>query len=98
MGLLSLPCNVIFTAHIATEKDETTGQILRTPLMTGKLKNELPIYFAEVYRAFVETDPKTQECRYMAQTQADSKFNCRSQIKGLPPVIPLKYDQLIMKR
>lgn len=97
MGVLSLPCNVIFTAHIATDKDENTGEILRTPLIAGKLKNELPIYFAEVYRAYVETDAKGVR-NYMAQTQSDSKFNCRSQIKGLPPKIPLKYEQLIMKR
>ena len=94
--LLSLPCNVIFTAHIEVLKDEMTGALLRVPMLTGKLAKELPIYFEEVYWAHVvgEGDKK----RHVAQTQSDSKFNCRSQIKGLPKLIDLKYEELIKGR
>lgn len=84
-AMLALPCHVVFTAHIQTEKDELSGQILRSPMMAGKLSKELPIYFGEVWRAY--RDDKGQ---HWAQTQSDSKFVCRSQIPGLPN--PLKLD------
>jgi len=90
--LISLPCNIVITAHIDIQKDETTGAILRVPMLTGKLAKELPIYFEEVYMAYVEGEGEKR--KYKAQTQADRKFNCRSQ-RGLPPVIDLSYESLV---
>lgn len=89
-ALLSLDSHVIVTAHIQTEKDEMTGQILRTPMMAGKLARELPIYFGEVWRAY-----RDDKGEHWAQTQSDSKFNCRSQIPGLPN--PVKLDWNVIK-
>lgn len=77
-GILGLPCNVIMLAHIATEKDESTGQILRHAMMDGSFAKELPIYFKEVWRLYVKDN------RRMVQTQSDPLFNCKSQIPGLP--------------
>lgn len=87
-GLLSLPCNVIMLAHLTTEKDEATGEILRHTSMDGSFAKELPIYFKEVWRAYVEKDKR------FAQTQSDGKYNCRSQIPGLPNPVELKYTEL----
>jgi len=87
-GLLSLPCNVIMLAHIATEKDETTGAILRHTMMDGSFAKELPIYFKEVWRAYVKDG-----VRY-AQTQSDGQYNCRSQIPGLPNPVRLDYSEI----
>lgn len=84
-GLLSLPCNVIMLAHIATEKDEMTGQLLRHTMMDGSFAKELPIYFKEVWRAFIKDGKR------FAQTQSDGQYNCRSQIPGLPNPVPLDY-------
>jgi phage nucleotide-binding protein len=80
-GILSLPCNVIMLAHIATEKDEATGQVLRHTMMDGSFAKELPIYFKEVWRMFVKDGKR------MVQTQSDGMYNCRSQIPGLPSVL-----------
>lgn len=88
-GLVGLPCNVIMLAHIATEKDEATGQIFRHTMMDGSFAKKLPIYFKEVWRAFVK-DGK----RY-AQTQSDGQYNCRSQIPGLPNPVPLDYAEIV---
>lgn len=90
--ILNFPCNVIFLAHIQVEKDETTGEILRTPMMAGKLARELNIYFEEVYRVFVK------DGRYLAQTKSDSRYNCRTQIRGLPAEIPFTYDEITKQR
>ena len=78
-GLLSLPCNVVMLGHISTEKDEMTGELIRGPLMDGGFAKELPIYFKEVHRAFVD-----EKGKHVLQTKADSKYSCRSQIPGLP--------------
>lgn len=88
-GLLSLPCNVVMLGHISTEKDEVTGELIRGPLMDGSFAKELPIYFKEVWRTFVD-----DKGNYLAQTKADSRFSCRSQIPGLPNPLPLAYSEL----
>jgi hypothetical protein len=88
-GLLDLPCNVIMLGHISIDKDESTGEIIRGPLMDGSFAQQLPIYFKEVWRSYV--DEKNQ---HWAQTKSDSKYNCRSQIPGLPNPLPLKYVEL----
>lgn len=77
-GLLTLPCNVIMLAHISTEKDELTGQLMRHAMMDGSFAKELPIYFKEVWRMHVK------DSRRLVQTQSDNLFNCRSQLPGLP--------------
>lgn len=88
-AMLGLPCNVVMTAHIQTDKDELTGRIERTPMMAGKLSKELPIYFGEVWRAY--RDDKGQ---HWAQTQSDSYFTCRSQIPGLPNPVKLDWNEI----
>lgn len=88
-GILSLPCNVIMLGHIATDKDEQTGEITRGPLMDGSFAKQLPIYFKEVWRAHVNSKGE-----HIAQTKADFKYDCRSQIPGLPKELPLSYSEL----
>lgn len=77
-GLLSLPCNIVMTAHIDAKKDDLTGEISRGPVMDGSFSQELGIYFKEVWVL------STEKGKRMAQTQSNFKFKCRSQIKGLP--------------
>jgi hypothetical protein len=89
--LLNLPCNLVVIAHIQMDKDEITGEVLRTPMLPGKLARELPILFPEVYRSYVK------DGKYWAQTKSDAKYQCRTQIRGLPAEIELKYESLIKK-
>lgn len=89
--VINFPCNVIFTAHIETVKDEDSGRVLNIPMLTGKLAKELPIYFEEVYLAKVAGEGAQR--KYMLQTQSDRKFNCRTQ-RGLPVEIESSYESL----
>lgn len=89
--LINWPCNLVVTAHVQVDKDELTGEILRTPMLAGKLSRELPIYFSEVHRSFV------REGKYWAQTKSDARYQCRTQIPGIPAEIELKYDNLVKK-
>jgi hypothetical protein len=91
--ILTFPCNVIFTAHIHVEKDELSGAIIRSPMLAGKLKQELPIYFEEVYRAYVEGG------KHYLQTKPDRSYSIiRSQIPGMPDKIESKYGEITKKR
>ena len=87
-GLLSLPMNVVVTGHIREDKDEVTGAISRNCNTDGSFGKDMPIYFEEVYRSFVK------DGKYLAQTQADYKYACRSQIRGLPKEINLAYESI----
>lgn len=88
-GILGLPCNVIMLGHISVTKDDLTGELVRGPLMDGSFANELPIYFKEVWRAY-----RDDKGNHLAQTQANFKFDCRSQIPGLANPAPLSYSEI----
>lgn len=88
-GLLSLPCNIVMLGHVTTEKDENTGQIWRGIHMDGSFARDLPIYFKEVYHAFVDNTGK-----YQWQTKSNAQYTCRSQIPGLPASIEAGYENL----
>lgn len=91
-GLLSLPMNVVMTAHIKTDRSELTGEIIRSPIMDGSFSAELPIYFEEVYRIYMK------DGKPYAQTKSDPSYDfCRSQIPRLPNPVELKYENLIKK-
>lgn len=91
-GLLSLPMNVVMLAHVKTDKDELTGQIVRGPLMDGSFAQELPVYFKEAYRAFMK------DGKPWVQTKSDVYYDfCRSQIPGIPKEIELTYEALTKK-
>lgn len=95
-SFLALPCNVVVTAHIDITKDDISGEILRRPLVSGKLASYLPIIFGEVYRAYA--DIKDGKSVYLAQTRTDTKFSCRSQLPALPGIIELAYKSLTTTR
>lgn len=91
-GLLSLPMNVVMTAHVKTDRSELTGEIIRSPLMDGSFSQELSIYFKQVLRVFMK------DGKPWAQTRSDAQYEfCRSQIPGLPNPVELKYENLIKK-
>jgi len=92
-GLLSLPMNVVMTAHVKTERSELTGEILRSPIMDGSFAATLPIFFKESYRVFMK------DGKPWGQTKADQAYDfCRSQIPRLPNPVELKYEELIKQR
>lgn len=92
-GLLSLPMNVVMTAHIKVDRSELTGEIIRSPIMDGSFAQELPIYFEEVYRVYMK------DGKPYAQTKSDAYYDfCRSQIPRLPNPVPLSYEELMKKR
>lgn len=81
--ILSVPCNVVITAHIEVDKDEVSGKLHHTIMVNKKLKVKVPIQFSEVYITDVETSSKGS--RYVIRTAPSiDKEACRTRIgRGL---------------
>ena len=76
--ICALPCNVILTAHQKADKDEVTGKISATPLLTGKLTQRIPLLFNEIYHMVAKETSKGTE--YKVQTQACSTYMARTRM------------------
>jgi hypothetical protein len=85
----SLPCHCLFIAHETTEKDELTGSIDKVPYLTGKLQQQVPTMFDEVYRAITTG----ADNKYSLMTQRDGNIPARSRIAGIPPKLQ-KYEPM----
>lgn len=90
-GILALPANIIFLGHVSTSKDENSGEILRDVMGEGSFGTEMPIYFEEVYLAYVDNKKN-----HMLQTKPDYKYSkLRTQKPGIPDRIPSSYNEII---
>ncbi len=69
--ILSLPCNVICTAHPSVFKDEVSGRTYSSPMLTGQLKDKVPLLFSEIYYT---------TSTYKLTTQVDGIWNARTRL------------------
>ena len=76
--MCALPCDVILTAHQKADKDEITGKISATPLLTGKLTQRIPLLFNEIYHMVAKETSKGTN--YSVQTQACSTYMARTRM------------------
>ena len=88
-NILALPCNIVMLGHIETDKDDITGEIIRGPSMDGSFSKDLPIYFKEVWRSYVD-----DKGVHWAQTRSDARYACRSQIRNIPNPMALSFQTL----
>lgn len=84
---------IYVTGHLKTDKDEALGRILRLPLVTGQLREKLPLLFSDVLVFYAETDPTSKVAKYLVQTTPDKMTpRIRTSIKGLEPVEDVTLD------
>lgn len=85
---LSLNAEVIMTAHLLERRDEDTGKLWFLPSVTGKkLPSKIGLWFNEVWRIWGEK--KGDKIERFAQTAAYDKFQCKSQVAGMPLACPV---------
>lgn len=72
----------VFTAHEELVKDETSGEVVHTLLMPGKLKNNLDLYFTDVWRLF--TDKGKQGTVWAVRTVPDRTVKSAKSSLNLP--------------
>jgi hypothetical protein len=78
LDMLSLPCNIVFVCHPVVDKDEVTGRTYTTPMLTGKLKEKIPLLFSEIYYAV--TNQTSKGIEYWFLTQPDGLYNARTRL------------------
>jgi hypothetical protein len=88
-GLLTLDMNIVMLGHLTEYKNDDTGAMVREVMCDGSFSSRLPIYFDEVYYTY-----KGSKGEFLAQTQNLNGYACRSQIPGLPAIIPLNYKEI----
>lgn len=96
--LTALPCHFIATGHITAERDEVSGKMESFPLVTGKLREYLPLLFDEVYIARTKKTAKGLD--YSLLTQPEGIYNARSRWSAgglLDPQEPQDYKEIIKK-
>jgi len=91
-NILALPCNVVVVAHVSLDKDEVTGEMMKSPLLSGKLASIIPVLFDELYHAY--TLKKDDRLLYVAQTRPDNGYIARTQIPGMAEKVPLTYKSI----
>jgi len=97
---LALPCNCYLICHETTEVYGDNERILTLPYLTGKLKEQLPPMFDEVYRA--ESVAGAQGNRVRLLTQNDGNIVAKSRLAQVPegkksPLLD-KYEDFDIKK
>ena len=76
--MVTLPCDVILTAHLDVDKDEATGRMFVGPLFVGKLKQRIPLLFDELYCTQVKKSAAGET--YGILTRSDGIFKARTRL------------------
>ncbi len=91
--LLALPCNLVCIAHVKVEKDEITNMITNSISLPGQLPGLMPKLFGEVYYCYVQANKEGTQFQHLALTKSPTdKYVTRTQIQGLPNIIPMDYN------
>ena len=75
--MLSLPCNVIMTAHPTTYQDRVTGATKSAPMLTGNLKDKVPLLFSYILYAVTEQDSSGLHYKLLTQPDGMLQAGCR---------------------
>lgn len=76
--LLTLPCDVVLLAHVNVIKDEVSGRLSYSPLVTGKLVVRIPLLFSEIWVA--QTKETAKGLAYTFMTQAAGNYVARTRL------------------
>jgi hypothetical protein len=78
-GIFALPCDIIITAHPESEKDDASGKLFVSPMITGKAKIRIPLLFDEMYYMRVE-DKADGSTKWMLQTRPSAIYKASSRL------------------
>jgi len=74
----SLPCDCILIGHDDSDKDEGTGRMFISLMITGKLKRRVPLLFDEIYCA--QTNETSKGIEYQLLTRATGLYQARTRL------------------
>lgn len=76
--LAGLDCDILATGHIDMDKDDVTGRLTTTVMITGKLKVKIPLLFDEIYVAQAKQTKDGSE--YSLLTRPDGTAHARTRL------------------
>ena len=91
---MSLPCHCVLICHEIETINEYTGATMIVPFLTGKLREQIPPMFDEVFRSEAESTPSGT--RYTLLTRNDGDAIGKSRLSGIPPKLE-KYEEQDIK-
>jgi hypothetical protein len=74
---LTLPCDIVLTAHENIMQDEATGKMYVTPLFVGKKQNN-PVFFSELY--YLQSTRTSAGVKYTMLTQSDGTYRAKTRM------------------
>jgi len=77
-SFISLPCDCILIGHDDMNKDDATGKMFISLMITGKLSKRVPLLFDEIYHAGTKETSKGVE--YQLLTQKTGLYQARSRL------------------
>lgn len=75
--MCGLPCHFVCTGHVQRDKDEVTGSVIASPMITGKLAQKIPLLFDEVYVTNYKTKSSSTEYYFLTESQGVYKARSR---------------------
>lgn len=86
---ISLPMNVVIVCHIAEQRNEVSGEILRMPFAPGRLSSRklLSASFQEQYYMYTGRDEDRNQV-HMLKTRNDGQWAATTQIDAPDPCYP----------
>lgn len=74
------------TGHLKTDKDEHTQRIVQLPLMTGQLREKIPLLFTDVFKMTAVENVGKGTVSYLMETVPNQRETpIRTIIRGLKP-------------
>lgn len=90
--LIAMGKTIYMTGHLEVKQDELTKRIFRYPMMTGRLRQKIPLLFSDIFVAEAETDQKGK-VNYKFKTTPDKiTTTVRTSFRGLDPYEDMSLD------
>ncbi len=85
-SFIGMGIGLYFTGHLKTDKDELTQRIVQLPLMTGQLREKIPLLFTDCFKSTAAEDMGKGTVKYIIETVPNQRETpIRTAIRGLRP-------------
>ena len=76
--MVTLPCDCVLIGHADTNKDDATGKMFISLMVTGKLTTRIPLLFDEIY--YANTKETSKGIEYQLLTRSTGLYTARSRL------------------
>lgn len=82
----SMGKGIYFTGHLETKQDDLTKRIWEKPMMTGRLRDQIPLLFSDIFALETDVDSKSGLPIYIMSTvNSRNQQFIRTSMRGLNP-------------